>query len=369
LAGAARSPKIAVYGLSTEGYNVAARLGRMGYPVTLIDEVMQQAISLDQSSLGERQTISDLIRGERLVPFRPAKMAIEESDIIILAPRLKREGDEARNEMREHLRELGRSIKEGCHIVNLTPEGMGDGRLYLQVLSTVSGLEAAEKFTLVYAPKNNIVGSNRPVQDRRVLAILRAAGFTSSISTLEAAEAIYTGGIIRSVSDAAVALEMGRRNLAVDTKIRYIDDVAPQVFDARLLSGSLEDGDPLQQLCLYSTRILSSYPRYLAEKLKVEAKKASIRLSHTTAHILWDHDQNELRPIRRIFINAFEAKLRELLEEVKVHKGREYPMTEGPPPILIPCSKKDHEWVDKLPHEFPLLVANMSLTWFPAKPR
>jgi hypothetical protein len=341
----------------------------MGYPVTLIDEVMQQAIALDQSSLGEGQTVSELIRGERLIPFRPAKMVIEESDVIILGPRLKREGDEARNEIREHLREVGRNIKEGCHIVNLTPEGLGDGRLYLQVLSTVSGLEAEDKFTFIYAPKNNIVGSNRPIQDRRVHAILRAAGFTSSIGRLEAAEAVYASGIIRSVSDAAVALEMGRRNLAVDTKIRYIDDVAPQVFDARLVSGSLEDGDPLQQLCLYSTRILSFYPRYLAERLKLEAKKASIRLSHITAYILWEHDENELRPIRRIFISAFEAKLKELLEDVRVHKERKYPMTEGPPPILIPCSRKDHEWAEKLSNEFPLLVANMNLSWFPAKPR
>ena len=61
---------IAIYGLSTEGYNLASSLIVNGYEVSIIDESSKMAIPLNKDLVRTYPTPNDLIEDESLLPTK-----------------------------------------------------------------------------------------------------------------------------------------------------------------------------------------------------------------------------------------------------------------------------------------------------------
>ena len=70
-------PKVAVYGLTSEGYSVAARLIEKA-SVTIVDETLQMAMDLEPGMVKTHRTVQELVGDEMLMGLKPVSQVLSE---------------------------------------------------------------------------------------------------------------------------------------------------------------------------------------------------------------------------------------------------------------------------------------------------
>lgn len=325
---------VAVYGFSTEGYLWASALARRGVQTTIIDENLQMCTELKPEIAQHYPSARALVEAEPLLGLRLLGEAIGTAKVVIFAPKLRRPVAEAKAEVTSRLREVGRSLGKGTTLVICTPQGLGDGRVQLDMLEKLSGLEAGKDFTYLYCPlqpssaEPSCVGAIQG-EARTVAQSLQQLGFRpSQVAPLAVAELVHARQVFAWYATAAAELDLCRRTTEPSERLAFrklrayrdtfLDDLAAYLFDLRIMTSSLETGAPLLYLATGILRGVDGYVKALVDELREILRTLELKASKTRVLAAWHADPLEMRGERLALLSSVLEKLRDYIGEVEV---------------------------------------------------
>jgi len=143
--------KVAIYGQTTEGYKLAARLVDKA-SVTLIDENLQMATEVDQRFIKSHPDLDELMSSETLMDLKPIESALTDANVIFFTPKLRRPSEESLIESTSKLRDLSKYVSKGTTVVNALPTGPGGNSENIVLLEKQTGLTVGESLEYAYTP-------------------------------------------------------------------------------------------------------------------------------------------------------------------------------------------------------------------------
>jgi len=363
------SNPVVVYGLSTEGYQIASSLAMNHTPTILVDERLQVATEVGPETVSTYSTARELIEEESLLGIRPIDVTISETDAVFFTPKIRRPGEEAKKEWSSMLSSISKSISKGTIIFSCLPVGFGVNSEMIEIVERASGLKAWEEFTYVYLPllprtRSAITfGMEKNELVEKANEILRLAQIKHPKSlTLHLSEINYLREIMGQYPKQVIELEVYksvrdfklRRELSKSTKaeVPYLDDLADGLHDIKNIVSSLQSGDPLLYIASGVLRGIEGYSRYLTDELKALMKEKELKASRTDVTLGWNLDRFEIRGEKILLRELLIERIGDLVGDVGSPIGVEYgtssekvarmPIVSGEKiHLLIICSKSD----------------------------
>jgi hypothetical protein len=301
--GPKRKESIVVYGLSTEGYQIASKLAAKGYQVALIDETLGTAMELRPEIAGDYRDLGSLLSDEVLMTIRSSRESVSNSSAIFFSPKIRRADQEAITEVKSRLGDSTKFMKPETLFVYCLPCGISGTKEIIDKIEHSSGLVAGKDFCFVYAPldagKPTVFGCDA----KQVLhsSIIDAAGLSNEISSLSKAELVYAQRIVAKYSALASAFETARRLAQLgaesprDYKQVFCEDLSTNNFDLMLILDTLETGDPILYLASGANKSIESYGRFLVERVREFVRVKEVRAARLKIVLYSDADLLEMR--------------------------------------------------------------------------
>ncbi len=335
------SDSVVVYGLSTEGYQIASALAVNQGPTVLVDERLQVATEVESETVSTYSNARELVEEESLMGIRPIDVAISEADAVFFTPKIRRAGDEAKKEWSSMLSSISSSISKGIIVFSCLPVGFGINSEMIEIIERASGLKAWDEFTFVYLPllprtKSAItfgVESNGSVA--RALEILHLAQIRHPRNvSMQLAEINYLREIMGKYPQRAIELEAyksirnfkDRRDLSKSTKanVPYLDELADGLHDVKNIVSSLQSGEPALYISSGVLRGIEGYTRYLTDELKAVMKEKELKASRTDVTLAWNLDRFEIRGEKIFLHELLIERIGDLVGDVGSPIGIEY---------------------------------------------
>ena len=86
--------KVVIFGLSTEGYDLACKIALNGGDVQIIDESTPSAITIKKDIAKNYPNVQALKDDEPLLSMVPIDIAVSKAQILFFAPRLRKTGQD-----------------------------------------------------------------------------------------------------------------------------------------------------------------------------------------------------------------------------------------------------------------------------------
>ena len=86
--------KVVVFGLSTEGYELACKIALNGGDVQIIDESTPSAVIIKPDIAKTYPNVQTLKDDEPLLPMIPIDVAVSKAQILFFAPRIRKTGQD-----------------------------------------------------------------------------------------------------------------------------------------------------------------------------------------------------------------------------------------------------------------------------------
>ena len=132
--------KVVVYGLSTEGYEIACQMALKGADVSIIDESTPSAISLKSEIAKTYPHVSALKEDEPLLAMEPIDLAISKADYLFFTPRIRKTGQDIKTEIHSKFKDATSSLKKGSSVIYCLPTGFSGNNENISLLEHVTGL-------------------------------------------------------------------------------------------------------------------------------------------------------------------------------------------------------------------------------------
>jgi hypothetical protein len=375
-------PKVAIYGLTTEGYTVASKIVDTA-SVTIVDDTLQMAMDLTPQLVKSHSTLQELLGGESLMGLKPIPQVLSEARLVFFAPKLRKTGDESIIESTSKVREVAAHVSKGSTIVNTLPMGIGGNSDNVAVIEKQTGMKVGETINYAYCPM-------RPRGELGVIALsakMRDAlnpeeiGMKSSYGGITASELSYVSSVLNESAAIAVEVELMRKARSQDRVAskegeaptgegeRYIDDLASFVYDLTAVQASEDVGEPLTYMAGAALRSLENDVRYIVDETRELLREMQLKASRTKVIVAWTVDRYEMRADRMRTAEGLVERLRDYVTDVRQVQtdSTEDVMDAFKHNVVIACSAKDHEWIRTLrravrAREMTILNATPSLT-------
>ena len=258
-------PKVAVYGLTSEGYSVAGRLVEKA-AVTIVDETLQMAMDLEQGMVKTHKTVNELVGDEMLMGLKPVSQVLSEAAVIVFTPKLRKVRDESIIEASAKLRDVAKYASSGSTVVNMLPTGVGGNADNVALLEKHTGLKAGERLNYGYcptgpppAPGADPAGPAGPVAllgpkaASKEFASLEDLGFKTTYGGVAGFELEYISRVLAICTSMAAEVELMRKARELKASSggqteRYIDQLASLVYDLTAIQSSEDVGEPITYL-------------------------------------------------------------------------------------------------------------------------
>ncbi len=354
-------PNVVVYGLSTEGYNLASSLVSAGHKVSLVDESTKMGFSLNADIIRTYSSASDLIEDESLLELEGMDDVIASASYLFFFPKIRKIGQEVKIDVSSKFIDAIKPIKNNTSIIYTLPTGIGGNEENIDILEHTTGMTVGENIYYYYMPVNSgpilstntILGNFNSKRDIFLENMLKK--FTHqeiNFVNILSAELAYVSRILRHYSGIASVLEVckfsteyGIDNQIIDNfyKDLYLDDITNGLHDLRIIQSSLHGSNPLVYLVNGTIKSIEGYTKNLIDKVRYILKKRNLKASKTRISISWTLDTNEMRGDKIDVFALLESKLRDYIGEVE-RKGTNsldtYPSDKTT--ISIACSKNDY---------------------------
>jgi hypothetical protein len=372
-------PKVAVYGLTSEGYAIAGHLVDKA-PVTIVDETLQMAMDLEQPMVRSHKTVQDLVGDEMLMGLKPVSQVLSEASIIFFAPKLKRVGDESVIEASAKLREVAKYASSGSTIVNLLPTGVGGNADNIALLEKQTGIKVGERLNYAYSPRGPVGpladGNARAPADgiqaspvavfcskaaSKEFTSLEDFGFKTVYEGIPALELDYISRVLLLCSSMAAEVELMHKShqLRVSSAApqgeRYVDELASLIFDLTAIQSSEDVGEPITYLAGAALKSLENYQRYMVEETRELLRDLQLKASRTRVLVAWSADRYEVRADRLVTAQALTEKLRDYVTDVRQIDARSRSddlIDSYKHSVAIVCTPSDFEWFKSLKKTF-----------------
>lgn len=348
-----QKPKVAIYGLTTEGYMLASKIVERA-SVTIVDDTLQMAMDLNPQLVKSHPTLQELVGGESLMGLKPVSQVLGEARLVFFAPKLRKSGDESIIESSSKIREVAKHISRGSTIVNTLPMGVGGNADNIALIEKQTGMKVGETINYAYCPLRPGAEPGAIALSARVHDALtpEEVGLKSVNGGIAAAELAYVSSVLNESTAIATEVELMRKvrsrkpegtSEAVE---RYIDDLAAFVYDLTAVQASEDVGEPLAYLAGASLRSLDNYVRYIVDEARELLRERQLKASRTKVLVAWTIDKYEMRADRARTAESLVERLRDYVTDVKqVQSDSDEVLDEYKHNIMIVCSSRDREWV------------------------
>jgi hypothetical protein len=365
-------PKVAVYGLTSEGYSVAARLIDKA-SVTIVDETLQMAMDLDPGMVKSHKTVGELVGDEMLMGLKPVSQVLSEAAVIMFTPKLRKIGDESIIEASAKLRDVAKYASSGATVVNFLPTGVGGNADNAALLEKQTGMKMGERLNYGYCPTGPLPGpGTEPASSAAPVALLgsKAAskefesleelGFKTTYEAIASLELEYISRVLALCTSMTAEVELMRkaRELKASTGTqpeRYVDLLASLVFDLTAIQSSEDVGEPITYLAGAAVKSLENYQRYVVEGTRDLLRELQLKASRTRVMVAWSADKHEMRADRLATAQSLTEKLRDYVTDVRQvdAKTRADDLIDSyKHSVAIVCTPGDYEWFKGLKKSF-----------------
>ena len=144
--------KVVIFGLSTEGYDLACKIALNGGDVQIIDESTPSAITIKKDIAKNYPNVQALKDDEPLLSMVPIDIAVSKAQILFFAPRIRKTGQDIKTELNSKFKEAVTNIKKGCSVVYCLGTGFGGNAENISLLEHVTGFKPGKTVSYFYYP-------------------------------------------------------------------------------------------------------------------------------------------------------------------------------------------------------------------------
>ena len=359
------SSKVAVYGLSTEGYRIASHISNKGIPVSIIDDSSGMAITLKPDIAKTYSSVTSFIQDETLLDFEPFDVAINNASFIFFSPRIRKSWPDARNHIVSKFQDVIKHVSKDSSIIYTVPAGFGVNNENITLIEHRTGLSVDKNIFYHYMPISSIssnlfdaiIGTRTELNSNFVSMLSGLySDKTMEIVDIESAEYIYCIRILRHYGLMSPIFEICKfadnnfqhQNTETESFDEiYLDDLVGGLFDLNTILSSLTGISPLTLLLKGNIATVENYIKHLTEQIKIILKKYELKASKTKAIISWTCDPNEMRGDRLEIISRLESRLKDYVGDVERLDSMFDFYSSEKKLIVVSCSKTDFQKLTK----------------------
>ena len=353
-----------IYGLSTEGYEIAKKILRKQSKVIIIDENSRLGVILTSEIVKEYPHISFLNEEELLLNLEPFDKAISNAPIVFFAPRIRKVNQDVKNEIISKFKDIITYLRKNTIIVINVPLGIGGNNEIITLIEHQSGLMVGTDVTYYYYPINSdktseiILGShqqrNENLFSNNIFDLINENNYIqkdSKLVSITSAELVYSINIINKYSNLACINEISKLGKSGEDKREiffknmesiYFDEIANGLFDLRIIGLSISSSTALSYVVNGTIRSIEGFIKNLVDETRSQLKYREIKASRTKVTIFWTIDNNEIRGDKTIIRELLESKLRDYIAEVEIEDIESY-IPNPTNNIIIACSNSDYK--------------------------
>ena len=375
--------KVVIFGLSTEGYDLACKIALNGGDVQIIDESTPSAITIKSDIAKIYPTVQALKDDEPILSMTPIDIAVSKAQILFFAPRLRKAGQEIKTELGSKFKDAISNIKKGCTVVYCLGTGFGGNNENISLLEHVTGYKTGKNISYIYYPvttQNNktIIGSYDGKSDDRLISLLSLEKNTKFVS-IRTAEHLHAISILKRFSDITSILEVCKFTKDEKTKNElnsneineiYLDSMIDNLFDLRSLGSSFEGGtSSLTYLINGSLKGVDGYVKKLIDEIRLVLKKNELKASRTRILLLWSLDKYEMKGEKHEKLYELETKLKDYIGDVESTQIPLDIFSNDKTIIIVACSQSDYDYISKKKkdNDYIIIKANPICEVFPQK--
>jgi len=351
-----------IYGLSTEGYEIAKKILRRQSKVIIIDENSRLGIVLTSEIVKEYPHINFLNEEELLLNLEPFDKAISNAPIVFFAPRIRKVNQDVKNEIILKFKEIITYLRKNTAIVINVPLGIGGNNEIITLIEHQSGLMVGIDVTYYYNPLNSdkrseiTLGSHQQRNENLFLNSIfdlinenNHIQKDSKLVSITSAELVYSINIINKYSNLACINEISKLGKSGEDKREifyknmeslYFDEIANGLFDLRIIGLSISSSTALSYVVNGTIRSIEGFIKNLVDETRSQLKYREIKASRTKVTIFWTIDNHEIRGDKTIIRELLESKLRDYIAEVEIEDIESY-IPNPTNNIIIACSNSD----------------------------
>ena len=355
------SSKVAVYGLSTEGYRIASHISNKGIPVSIIDDSSGMAITLKPDIAKTYSSVTSFIQDETLLDFEPFDVAINNASFIFFSPRIRKSWPDARNHIVSKFQDVIKHVSKDSSIIYTVPAGFGVNNENITLIEHRTGLSVGKNIFYHYMPISSIssnlfdaiIGSKTELNSNFASMLSGLySDKTMKVVDIESAEYIYCIRILRHYGLMSPIFEICKfadnnfQHQNTETESfdeMYLDDLVGGLFDLNTILASLTGISPLTLLLKGNIATVENYIKHLTEQIKIILKKYELKASKTKAIISWTFDPNEMRGDRLEIISRLESRLKDYVGDVERQDSMFDFYSSEKKLIIVSCSKTDFQ--------------------------
>ncbi len=358
---------VSIYGLSSEGYNLASILALNGINVVIIDDMKRMAFNLSKEIANAYPDVNTLKIEEPLLHLISESEAIKNAEYIFFAPKIRNIGQEALDEINTKFKDVITNIQQGSSIIFNIPLGFGMNQKNIELIEHITGFKVNNDINYHYMPLGpegypKLIGSIR--EDDTLLNILNSYDEQLQFADIESIEALYINRILSHYIPLINTFEIFKYTKKIidreELRSIYLDDIAEGLFDLKMISLSLVSNAPLASIVNNSIKSIEGYLKYIVDKLKRFIKENNIKTNLLRAFISWTFDQNEIRSSKSYLLQLLENKLRDNITYVNKNMN----IMNDKISLIIICSRNDYNMInsnqryDPLRYDYIIINAN-----------
>ena len=348
--------KVVIFGLSTEGYELARQIAINGGDVQIIDESTPSAITIKADIAKTYPSVQAIKDDEPLLPVTPISVAISKAQILFFSPRIRKTGQDIKTELNSKFKEAIANIKKGCSVVYCLGTGFGGNAENISLLEHVTGYKAGKTVSYFYYPltkQNNkpIIGTQNGKTDEK-LANLLSLKKNIKFVAISTAEHLHAINILKRFSEITCILEVCKFTKDSATKAElnsnelnkiFLDDMVDNLFDLRSLGSSFEGASSLTYMINGSLKGVDGYIKKLIDEIRLVLKRNELKASRTKILLLWSLDTYEMKGEKHEKLDELETKLKDYIGDVEsIQKSLDI-FQNDKTVIVVACSQLDYD--------------------------
>ena len=362
--------KVVVFGLSTEGYNIACKMALNGADVQIIDESTPSAISIKKDIAKTYPTVQAIKDDEPLLSMTPIDVAISKAQFLFFVPILRKTGQDSKIEITSKFKEAVSNLKKGSSLVYCLGTGFGGNSENMSLLEHVTGNKVGKNTSYYYyplSPNNELpdyVGANSIKSDEKLQSLLSNEEKLEFIG-IPSSEYFHAINILKQFSVLTSILEIckfakdkvSKSDLTTNELGEiFLDNMINGLFDLRSLSLSFEGANTLMYIINGSIKGIDSYIKRLIDEIRLVLKKNDLKASRTKILLLWTLDQHQMKGDKIEILQTLITKLQDYIGDVEPIESPFDFFENEKTTIVVACSKSDYEYVQKNNKDNELIV-------------
>ncbi|MEM3403509.1 MAG: hypothetical protein QXJ17_03000 [Nitrososphaeria archaeon] len=342
---------LAVYGLSTEGYQIAMKFSERGYETTIVDERLNSPIKLERRSFSRNKTVDEFFEEDNLAEITSLQDSISCANFIIYCPKIRCDTSEIYYQYDRSLKEIVPLLSKNTILVFWIPLGLDGQSQIISMVQKYTNLKD-NQYGLVFLPpffdeKLNVVGSFGNTSNS--LEILsEVIGRKILTSTVEEAERVFCNKILDKFSNfTSKFITLSGLNYASE-ELFYYNDLFYYYTDLKMIYNTSKRSSQIKSFSSSLMRIVESYPKSLLNYIKDTTKEMNVKPSRAKITILWSKSNYHVRPDLERAASDFLSLIQDVFVDVKIFSFRELveqkilsTTLSRDPNFLITCSETD----------------------------